>query len=206
MITHLNEVLIKNEEDFKAKIDNALKSMTKYLILKVVYGNDTNDVVIRVSYHLRKRKILIVSDGKDEQLEMYKRQLELQGASVVSSTNPGAYNEGDWDGVLISSSTELKGKSYEEIIKNAAEKKQVIGLVNKAPALLINAPENYKEKKVTMDKDVSPSAIKAGLNYTGKEVETDGTVVTSTGFDRKTAKSFLEAFAGMVSRKTDARD
>ena len=50
----------------------------------------------------------------------------------------------------ITSSTELKDKAYQEIVKMAAEKKQVIGLVNKAPTLLINAPENYKEKKVTI--------------------------------------------------------
>jgi serine protease Do len=206
VITHLNNVEIINEEDFKSKIDTSLKSMTKYLIMRVVYGNDVKNVVMRVSYHLRKRKILILNAGKDEHLSMYKRQLELQGATVVNSTNPADYADGDWDGVLISSDKGLDGKSYKSLIDKAAEKKQVIGLVNKAPALLMGAPKDYKEKKVTMDKDISPAAIKAGLNYTGKEVESDGTVVTSTGFDKKTAKKFLESFAGTVSRKTDARD
>ena len=57
-----------------------------------------------------------------------------------------------------------------------------------------------------MNKEVSPAAIEAGMNYTGKDVESEDTVVTSTGFDRKAAKSFLSIFAGTVSRKTDARD
>ena len=206
VITHLNGQSVSDEEDFKKKVDASLKSMEKYLIMKVVYGNDKKEVVVKVNYHLKNRKVLIITNGKDEQVSMYKRQLELKGAAVTTAQSPDAYGDGDWDGVIITSSQELKSDKYKNIIKMAAEKKQVIGLVNKAPALLITAPENYKEKKVTMNKDVSPAAIKAGLNYTGKEVETDGTVVTSTGFDRKTAKGFLESFAGTVSRKTDARE
>ena len=205
VITHMNNSPISNEEDFRNKIDTDLKNMTKYLVMRVVYGNDTKNVVMRVSYHLRKRQILIISSGKNEHLSMYKRQLELKGANVVTSVSPDSYGKGDWDGVIICSPTKLDSKVYKTLIEKAAEKKQVLGLVDKAPALLVHAPKAYKEKKVTMNKDISPEAIKAGLNYTGKDVESDATIVTSTGFDKKIAKAFLKSFAGTVSRKTEAR-
>jgi hypothetical protein len=92
------------------------------------------------------------------------------------------------------------------LLAGASEKKTAIGFNGKSAVLLINGPKELKDKKVTMDKDVSAVAIKAGLNYTGKEVESDGTVVSSTGFDLKTAREFLEAFAGNVSRRTEPRN
>ena len=206
VITHINGQEIVDEEDFKSKLDAHLKKMEKYLIFSVASGNDINDLVVRVNYLLKKRKVLILAPGEDTHLETYKRELELMGAEVSVSADAALYGEGDWDGVLICGEGKFTGPAYKKIITTAAEKKQVLGLVGKSPVALTLAVDSFKDKKVTMDKDVSPKAIKAGFNYTGKDVEADSFIVTSTGFDKQIAKSFLEAFAGVVSRKTEARE
>lgn len=206
VITHINGKEIVDEEDFKTKLDSYLKKMDKYIMFSVASGNDVNDLVVRVNYKLRKRKILVISKGEDTHLPTYTRELELMGAELKISSNASEFGEGDWDGVLISGEDDFKADTYKNLVNTAADKKLVLGLVGKSPAALTLAAELYKDKKVTMDKEVSPQAIKAGFNYTGKEVEVDSHIVTSTGFDRQTAKAFLEAFADLVSRKTEARD
>ncbi|MCM8527276.1 MAG: trypsin-like peptidase domain-containing protein [Lentisphaeraceae bacterium] len=206
VITHINGKEIVDEEDFKSKLDSYLKKMDKYIMFSVASGNDVNDLVVRVNYKLRKRKILVISKGEDTHLPTYTRELELMGAELKISSNASEFGEGDWDGVLISGEDDFKSDTYKNLVNTAADKKLVLGLVGKSPAALTLAAELYKDKKVTMDKEVSPQAIKAGFNYTGKEVEVDSHIVTSTGFDRQTAKAFLEAFADLVSRKTEARD
>ena len=204
--THINGQEIADEEDFKSKLDTYLKKMDKYIMFSVASGNDVNDLVVRVNYKLRKRKILIISAGEDVHLSTYKRELELMGADIKIATEASLFGNGDWDGVLISGEGDFTTDVYKNLVAVAAEKKLVLGLIGKSPAALTLAAELYKDKKLTMDKEVSPLAIKAGFNYTGKEVEVDSHVVTSTGFDRQTAKAFLEAFADIVSRKTEARD
>ena len=47
-------------------------------------------------------------------------------------------------------------------------------------------------KKLTTTKDDSAELIKLKANYTGKSVETDGKLVTTTGFDRATIRDFLK--------------
>lgn len=206
VITHINGQEIQDDEDFKNKLDSYLKKMEKYLIFSVASGNDLNDMVVRVNYKLRKRKLLVIAPGEDDHLSTYKRELELMGANVTVAGDAGQFGEGDWDGVLICGNDDFTSEPYKKLISAAAEKKTVLGLVGKSPLVLTLKADDFKDKKVTMDKDVSPAAIKAGFNYTGKEVEVDSHIATSTGFDRQTAKDFLEAFAGLVSRKTEPRD
>ena len=206
VITHINNQEIQNEEDFKSKLDSYLKKMDKYIIFSVASGNDVNDLVVRVNYKLKKRKVLIISPGDDVHLPTYKRELELMGADVEVVSNAEQFGKGDFDGVLICGEDDFTKEAYKNIVNISADKKLVLGLVGKSPIALTLEGEKYKDKKVTMDKDISPKAIKAGFNYTGKDVEVDSHIVTSTGFDKQIAKSFLEAFADLSSRKTEPRD
>ena len=48
-------------------------------------------------------------------------------------------------------------------------------------------------KKITTVKELSAEAIAKKANYTGKEVETDETIITTTGFDRTVVRAFLKA-------------
>jgi serine protease Do len=206
VITHVNGQAVSNEEIFKKLVDEALIGMKKYISFTTRRGNDTNFKVIRLSYYLKNRKILLLSQKEDEYSSIFFRRLRLQGAKVTLAKKLASYGDGDWDGILINGEAPQGNGDVSEFLASVVEKKTVAGLIGKAPTLLISGPESLKEKKMTMDKDDSPAIIKAGFNYTGKDVESDGNIVTSTGFDRKTARDFLEAFAGSVSRRTEPRE
>ena len=64
--------------------------------------------------------------------------------------------------------------------------------------ILVNADEKFISKKITTAEEYSSVMMEKKANYTGGEVQTDGLVVTTTGFDDKTVKSFLNAYKGVL--------
>ncbi len=177
--------------------------MEKYIIFTVASGNDITDLVLKVNYKLRDKNLLIIAPGKDAHLETYTRELELMGAKIKVTANPLDFSSGEWDAVLICGEDKFTGDAYKEIITKTTEKKTVLGLIGQSPVALTLQAAEHKTKKITMDKEVSSIAIQAGLNYTGKEVEVDGNIVTSTGFDKKIAKEFLASFVSSIAKKSD---
>lgn len=206
VITKVNDKAVDDEETFQKLVDKALIGMNKYMTFTIKRGNDTYLKVVRLSYYLKNRKILLISNSSDDYHETFLRRLQLQGAKVTIGQNVESYGKGDWDGILFNGISLKSSDSVKKIFTEIAEEKKVIGLLGKSPLMLLEGPESLKEKKMTMDKDFSPKVIKAGFNYTGKDVESDAHIVTTTGFDRKTARSFLEAFSATVSRLTEPRD
>ena len=201
VITSVNGKAVNSDEEFKKIVDGELKSQTKFLVLDVRRGNDIDQLVLRPRYSLSKLSLAILTTDKTEYLEVYKRRLEIRGASVNVIKSLKDLQGKKYHGLLLTDIKDANSDSVKTFFKKAADDKLVIGAVGKAPLALINAPKVYSEKKMTMEKEVSCQAIKKDINYTGKEVESDGLVVTSTGFDSKTAKTFIEVFAGVVSRK-----
>ncbi|MCH2205251.1 MAG: trypsin-like peptidase domain-containing protein [Lentisphaerales bacterium] len=206
VITKVNDQKVMDEDVFQKLVDDVLIGMNKYLTLTIRRGNDTYLKVVRLSYYLKDRKILLLSQNQDEYYEIFLRRLQLQGAKVSIGENLKDYGDGDWDGILINGNNPKSTAPVKQLLREVVEDKKVIGLLGKSPVMLLSGPESLKDKKMTMDKDESPAVIKAGFNYTGKDVESDGHIVTTTGFDRKTAREFLEAFSGTVSRLTEPRD
>ncbi|MCM8535527.1 MAG: trypsin-like peptidase domain-containing protein [Lentisphaeraceae bacterium] len=206
VIVKINDQEITDEETFQNVVDGILTEQKKFMSISTLRGNDKYFNVVKVSYYLKNRKVLIISNGAPEELAIFKRRLQLQGAKVTVSSTVESYADGDWDGVLLHGELAFSKKENAELLASLVEKKTVLGLIGKTPLLLVDGPESLKDSKITMDKDFSPKLIKLGFNYTGKDVESDGTLVTSTGFDRKTSRSFLEAFSASVARRTDPRD
>ena len=52
---------------------------------------------------------------------------------------------------------------------------------------------------MTTAKEDSAKALALGARYTGADVETDGRLTTTTGFDRETVRRFLKAVQQAVS-------
>ncbi|MCM8530908.1 MAG: trypsin-like peptidase domain-containing protein [Lentisphaeraceae bacterium] len=206
VIVKINDQSITNEETFQNVVDGILTKQKKFMSISTLRGNDKYFNVVKVSYYLKNRKVLIISNAAADELAIFKRRLQLQGAIVTVSNSADAYADGDWDGVLLHGELNFSKKVTTDLLASLVDKKTVLGLIGKTPLLLVDGPEALKDSKLTMDKDFSPKLIKLGFNYTGKDVESDGTLVTSTGFDRKTSRSFLEAFSASVARRTEPRD
>ena len=58
--------------------------------------------------------------------------------------------------------------------------------------MLAHAIPDIAGKKLTTTKADSAEIIQRKANYTGKTVETDGRLVTTTGFDRAAVRDFLK--------------
>lgn len=85
-----------------------------------------------------------------------------------------------------------------KLIKNCLDNKKAIGAIGGASVALINADQNFISKKITTSEEYSSVMLEKKANYTGKEVQTDGLLITTTGFDKNTIKSFLNAFKGLL--------
>ena len=125
--------------------------------------------------------------------------MHLAGAQVTlcNQLEESLLNQ-NWDGIIVSRQESLP--RAKELLNKAGENESVLGLIGDAPVLLIDAPEFYKDKKFTMDKDKSPMVISANLRYTGQENEVDGKLVTSTGFDKKAVRRFIAAFKSLAAQ------
>ncbi|MFH0887811.1 MAG: trypsin-like peptidase domain-containing protein [Planctomycetota bacterium] len=85
-----------------------------------------------------------------------------------------------------------------KLIKNCLDNKKVIGAIGGASVALINADAGFISKKITTAEEYSSVMLEKKANYTGKEVQADGLLITTTGFDKKTVKSFLNALKGIL--------
>ena len=199
-IKKINNRSIHSDQEFKLIMDQELKNKTKFLIVDIERGNDIYKQAVRVHYPLENRQVLLVhDDSNDEYLDRFTRRMNLAGAQVTSCTElDDSLLEKSWDGIIVSRQSHLA--LAKELLINAGENKSVLGLIGDAPVLLIDAPEFYKDKKFTMDKEKSPMVINANLRYTGQENEVDGKLVTSTGFDKKAVRRFIEAFKSLAAQ------
>jgi putative intracellular protease/amidase len=85
-----------------------------------------------------------------------------------------------------------------KLIKNCLDNKKTIGAIGGASIALINADPDFISKKITTAEEYSSIMLGKKANYTGKEVQTDGMLITTTGFDKKTVKSFLNTLKGIL--------
>ena len=69
----------------------------------------------------------------------------------------------------------------------------ILAGVGSASLALVAGTPDLIENKMTLPKEYSAEAVSRGANYTGADVETDGPLVTCTGFDRNTVRLFLKA-------------
>jgi putative intracellular protease/amidase len=84
------------------------------------------------------------------------------------------------------------------LVKEAHAAKRVLAGVGSSSLVLVKAVPELLKKKITTNKNNSAEAMRLKANYTGKDVETDGKVVTTTGFDRETVRSFLKALGRAI--------
>ena len=199
-ITELNGQKVRDDQHFKALMDKILIAQTKFLIFKVKRGNDEHKIPLRVHYPLKNRKILLVHN-KDEYHEELIRRIQLSGAEITSiSMIDKKATETEWDGIIISSQQTEQIPGITLLLAKAAENKTLLGLVGNAPVQLIHAPEFYKSKKFTMDKEKSAIALKADLFYTGKDNEIDGKLISTNAFDNQSIRQFIATFRAMASQ------
>ena len=102
------------------------------------------------------------------------------------------------DGIILIGGPSVNDRGVISAIKYCLDNKKAIGAIGGASVILINADERFISKKITTAEEYSPVMMEKKANYTGESVQADGLVVTTTGFDDKAVKAFLNAYKGVL--------
>ncbi|MEN9360663.1 MAG: hypothetical protein RL095_2198 [Verrucomicrobiota bacterium] len=194
---------VKDDRDFRRLVDERLVKRARFLVFDLKRGNDQSRAVLRVPYRLRDTRVLILAAAGEAQRELFARRLRLAGAEVtVAEKGDAALAAAEWDAVLIAVDSTAVPPGAALFLDRPLPpgRNCVLGLSGKAPALLAAAGSSWKLKRLTADKEAAAPILKAGMNYTGREVEIDENLVTCTGFDSISAKAFLAAFADAMAK------
>ena len=163
-----------------------------------------------------KKVVMIVahSNFRDEELQEPRRVLEHQGAAITIASSSldtatgmlGAtvkpdilidkVNVADYDAVIFiggtGSSEYWENPTAHDIARKTLEANKILGAICIAPVTLAKAGL-LQGKRATVYSSESSKLEAAGCNYTGKDVEIEGNIITGNG--PGAARKFGEAIA-----------
>jgi len=220
IITHVGGVPTPDISTFQSELEKHLATQEKAIELQLVRRKVNKPVALAPYYDLKGLTIALVSpDGGSEHLPLLRRELIADGAEVLLITPSGGevpLGEGrtvqadaEWDEVdpeavdilLVTGDAEDQTFWNDDPVLDLArvvhEQEGILAGVGSASLALVVGIPDLSDTKMTLPKEYSAVAIEKGANYTGAEVETDGQLVTSTGYDRKTVRSFLQSLRRM---------
>ena len=223
MITNINNVAVNTIDDFQKELEKSLTERKKFIALTIQRSNTVIRTALKPFYDLApagkaRKKVLIWAPIQDVMyLEIVKRFLMTNGAEfeilspdkmndkinfTLSAVPMGPVQAGGFDGIILMSADNIKDywadKGVISAIKYCLDNKKAIGAIGGASVILVNADERFISKKITTAEEYSSIMMAKKANYTGDDVQTDGSVVTTTGFDDKAVKSFLNAYKGVL--------
>jgi protease I len=171
---------------------------------------------------LQGKKVLMIiahSNFRDEELQEPKRILEQQGAKVtIASSSVGSAkgmlgatvkpdilidqaNVADYDAVIFIGGTGASeywdNPKAHDIARTTLEANKILGAICIAPVTLARAGV-LDEKRATVFGSERSKLEAAGCNYTGKDVEIDGNIITGNG--PGAARKFGEAIAKALAQ------
>lgn len=128
--------------------------------------------------------------------EIYgKIKIKAQSDILVSAINPD-----DFDAIVFiggpGSSVYFKDEEVHKTAKKFYDSGKIVSAICIAPTILANAGI-LKGKNATVFPDGEDALIKGGANYTAKDVEIDGRIITANG--PQSAKKFGQALVDMIN-------
>jgi serine protease Do len=166
-------------------------------------------------YELKGMKVAVVlSAGKSEYFDLTLRELLADGTDITivsaSNTNPDIKKDSLFP---ITTLQEIKGSNFNavvfmdspaskelctnadalRVVKEAYAAKRVLAAIGASSLVLPAGEPEILTKKITTSEDVSSELINKKATYTGSKIEKDETIITTTGFDKETVRSFLKS-------------
>ena len=198
IITHVGGRPTPDVATFQRELEAQLAGRTRAIELTVARGKATLATALAPFYGLRHTKVALIVPPKDpEYLDLLRRELLASGASLTVTAPRGVHTGSDYDVILLAGGAGSRALRADadvlRLVGEAAAAKKTLAAVGPAVVALANAIPDIAGKKLTTTKEDSADLIRRKANYTGKAVETDGQIVTTTGFDRATVRAFLKA-------------
>ncbi len=186
-------------EAFIAAVERACAARQKALVLDVRRGNLSFQTAIAPPYRLAGKRIGVVIPPKARDAAFVRRFLTVNGAVPVALDGPGAPDPSGLDALLLldESPRAAHPPAVTAALKALHQAGKPVGAVGPAVAALAQADGLFKGKKVTTD-EATAGLVAGKCENTGKDVETDGRLVTATGENRKVLRAFLDQFRKSV--------
>jgi len=214
---------VKTIVDFREILDEELSKQEKSIPVEIIRGKITTITALTPDYLMHNRKVLlVVPEGESPDVDLIRRELLAKGASVEiaragktpverSDELPPLIPEVDLHelsevpdvDVLMFTGGEGAKAFWEDesllaLVKESLENEtQVVAAIGESTLLPVLATEGELEPKITVPRDLSGQAVIRGATYTGKEVESEDMLVTTTGTDRYVLRDFLQKVANI---------
>lgn len=208
---------------FRETLDHALGKREQAIPVGLLRGKLKMITALAPDYLMHNRKVLLIAAVEENpDVDLLYRELLAKGATVTIAT-PGKQDlpreEGlpalraDIDLAEVTAETKAdilmfaggKGtkifwedKAVLALVRAAlANEDQVLAAIGESTLLPVLASEEKLESKITLPRDLSGQAVIRGASYTGKDVESEKKLVTTTGTDRKVLREFLQEVANI---------
>jgi serine protease Do len=219
LITHINNIPITNLQVFEEQLTKALKEKQNCIVLKITRGKFVIETALKPTYKLAGKSVaIIVTTTEPQYWEEITKFAMSTGANTKIFSKSGEpfrippanfrekeilvkahesfekLNVSEFDSIILLDGNQGNKESESEIlkyIKEANVANKTIAAVGSRALLLLQADEKIKTKKITTNEASSETALSLNANYTGKDLESDGNIITTTGRDVDIIKIFL---------------
>ena len=208
---------------FRETFDRELARREKAIPVELLRGKLKIVTALAPDYLMNNRKVLIIAAVEENpDVDLLHRELLAKGATVMIAT-PGKQElpreeglpplKADLDLAEVTAETDANillfvgGKGAKTFWENEkvlalvsaslANEEQVLAAIGESALLPVLATEGKLEPKITLPRDLSGEAVKRGATYTGKDVESEKMLVTTTGTDRDVLREFLQEVANI---------
>jgi putative intracellular protease/amidase len=223
IITSISGQAIESIEDFRRIFDGELAKREQAIPLRLIRSQLNVVTALAPDYLMNKREVILIAPaGENPDLDLIHRELLAKGASVKIATpgkkdisvGPGSPPlKADMDlsdittdseaDILMFAGGEAAKIFWEDegvlaLVKAALKNKdQVLAFIGESALLPVLASDGELEPKITLPRDLSGEAVRRGASYTGKDVESEKMLVTTTGTDRDVLREFLQEVANL---------
>jgi len=198
VITHVAGRPTPDVASFERELEKELAGRARYIELTIAREKSTFPTALAPYYLLRNTKVAVIVPSTDaEYAELLRRELVASGANVVSTKAAKGLKGADFDVLVFAGGAGARqfwnDPEALRLVKEADEAGCIIAAVGASTVVLAAGLPEVAGKKLTTNKADSAELMRYRVNYTGKAVETDGRLVTTTGFDRASVRDFLKA-------------
>lgn len=218
VVVRVGNQTIRSLTDFRIELDRALARTDDVIEIEVVRRKVRLITALAPDYLLKGKDLLLVAnDLNAADIDLLHRELLARGASLRLAT-PGKTDIPRPDlGTPLLADLDLntlrkpkadillfaggegavnlwKHENALALARKALDDEDIVlAAIGPAALLPVLAQEDELEPKITLPRELSGEAVRRGATYTGKDVESDQKLVTTTGREREVLREFLKA-------------
>jgi serine protease Do len=222
VLHHIGKHPIANVREFREVFDRELSRGETAIPLYLTRNKVEFITAIAPDYLMRNRKVVLIAGTKyNPDFDLIRRELLAKGADLLIATPEGKSVPLNGEDDLLEA--DLSFSEIEEVeadillfiggenskvfwenelllalVRSALDnEQQILACIGESALLPVLATEEKLEPRITLPRELSGLAAQRGANYSGKEVESDKKLVTTTGTERSIIREFLQTVANL---------